>query len=559
MSIETISEIDFKYYYQFYYENKDKIQMKPEDGIGTHSINKDAVARWIERIQRLENESERKFYTFFANAFASILETSYITFPTFLTTVHAIAEEIFQKMIAENYTYIVFVITGEVSKSNLWVSLLCMDYWNRKPNFKEFFPKIAIVSRSVSRIKEVFRDKKTLLVHFDDMSYSGGQVAQAVRNVWGYDSTNPPKLTSENVHYYLAIPYLTNIAKSYITTHNRGVKVLESTVMIPDIETQIKNYWNGLPESEKTSTEVYLSRISEMCREDWFFWQKKQGSSHNIEMYIQNNNNTPSRYYPTRNIRKGVWAFQCSHFKTLIYFDHKLADDVSTFQKILFFGAYPINTKYRDARFPRKQNRRPVCEYEPLIQGCSIDPRIQRFLQSENSNACRDYIQIGAKPWNIDEKVICPKPFYKRISYSFAIKLTKLKNTIKEEPFIFSSKSDLVGNLLFFKDSLLFHNFNILYPEQSNIDYERKLAILEPIYLKDYYTAIRPPPPPPPAAPQSNAVVNSNNNSNNAYDPNESYLTMFLRKAMFGFYGGKSRLTRRQMKRKSNHRLTRKQ
>ena len=481
--------IDFKYYYQLYDENKDKIHMKAEDGVGQHTLNKEAVGRWIERINRLEDEEERKFYNFFAKAFASILETSYISYTVFLSTVNEMAEEIFQKILKEEYSGIFFVISSEVEKSNLWVSLLCMDYWNTKPSFLKLSSKIRVLSsagRSFLTGDEhtlpLF--KKPLFLHFDDMSYSGGQVAQFIKTFWAPPYGVPSeaqtfKLTSPNVEYYLAIPYITDVARHYILTNNRGVKVLSSTKIIPNFVKQLKLYHKTLEESEQKATAPYLLLIKEMCTKENFFYSGQDKYSY----YFKNKSFEPEF------LEKGIWAFHCSEFKTLIYFDHKLADEVSTFQKVLYFGSYPINTKINSPynKYRRNKKKLPVCEQESLIYGCAIPSSILDFMKQSHENACRDYIQYGSKKWNINQRLVCPKTFYKGISYSFSIQVNlDDKGKLVKKPFIFQKDSTLYENIHYFLNLILFQNFTNLYPDKADLDDSKKQEIFEENYIQAY-------------------------------------------------------------------------
>ena len=100
----------------------------------------------MERIGRLENEDERNFYLFYAKAFASILESSYVTYPVFLEAVNRMADEIYTLMRTNAYDSIQFILTGEVEKSNLWIALLCMDYWDKKLDFTPLIDKINMLS-----------------------------------------------------------------------------------------------------------------------------------------------------------------------------------------------------------------------------------------------------------------------------------------------------------------------------------------------------------------------------------------------------------------------------
>ncbi len=462
------NEISFRIFYQLYQENKDKLHMKESDGMGQHPVNKEAVKRWIERIGRLENEDERKFYLFYAKAFASILETSYVTYPIFLNAVNAMAEEIYNLMIANKYYNIEFIVSGEVEKSNLWISLLCMDYWNKKNNFFSLAKNIVI--RSFGDRDRILLDnsRKTLFLHFDDMSYSGGQVAQGVRKFLGGISLP----TTPNFDYYLAIPYITDIAQKYITKNNPGVKVLSSTKIIPNFVEQVKGYYDTLSESEKKENDIYFKRIKDMCHKYWFVrvsnLNRNRVPKRTFPMkYIQNSSDDEIRYMgastPPPEIYKGVWAFRCSTFKTLIYFDHKLADDASTFQKVLYFGSYPINGDHSP----------PDCEHENLIEGCEINSKVLNYMRNMGKNACRNYIEYGSKRWNINQNVICPKTFYKNIHYSFGVRIQR--NPVRggepliKKPYYLDPGANLNRNINWFLFNILGTNAQLLYPETNSV------------------------------------------------------------------------------------------
>lgn len=455
----------FRTFYQLYHENKDKIHMKESDGMGQHPINKEAVKRWIERIGRLENEDERKFYLFYAKAFAAILETSYVTYPVFLNAVHTMAEEIYNIMINNRYQRIEFIIPGEMEKSNLWVALLCLDYWSEKLKFFSLVNKIII--RSFRERDKIYLNPsyKTLFLHFDDMSYSGGQVAQGVRNFLGGISLS----TTPTFDYYLAIPYITDIARKYITDNNPGVKILSSTKIVPNFVEQVKTYYETLSPSEQTENEIYFKRLQDMCHRYWFAvvsdrdrnrLRRNTLSINRLRRASNSEIRYMSAYTPPPEFYKGVWAFRCSTFKTLIYFDHKLADDASTFQKVLYFGSYPINGE----RAP------PACEHENLIEGCEISSKVLNYMRNIGKNACRDYIQYGRKVWNINQNVICPKTFYKNILYTLGVQITRnpqrgTAEPLLTKPYQLNTSITLIQNVDWYFLRILSTNIDLLYPE----------------------------------------------------------------------------------------------
>lgn len=412
---------EFRFLYQVYHENKDKLHMTTS---GKHPVNKEAVARWIERIGRLEAEDERNLYLFFAHAVAFALTTAYVTYEMFLRTVHAMADEILRKLESNSYERIVFVITGELNKSNTWVSLLLIDYFNTQPSFMRNSDKVRVVyMMGASNLAESLPpspDERCLFLHVDDMAYSGGQSADAMNQIWTKSGLN----RRANTEYYAAIPYLTTTAKRFIQANVPGVQFFESTILVPNILEQVQAYFDSLSATEQAANALYLPQVSKMCEKDRFF----MSDSPTDDLQRSHQNGIP--------FAKGLWAFRCSTFKTILYFDHKLADDASTFQKVLYFGSYPINTRVSS----KTRTVSPLCEQESLLTGCSIDPKVLSYMATGYTssrswetipiNACRNYIQYpGSKRWNIASDVVCPPTFYKTIDYTLGTISERYRNT----------------------------------------------------------------------------------------------------------------------------------
>lgn len=471
--------VTFQEYYQFYSDNKSKIHMKESDGAGQHPVSKEAVARWLQRIERLQNEEERTFYLFYAKAFASILEKSYIPYPVFFNQIQRIANEILRKIESETYTHIVFVLSGELEKSNIWISLLCMDVWDKSPSFFQFANKIRVISlkskESVTLNHLNIPENKTLFLHFDDMSYSGGQAADAIHSFWNPHSIKP---TDTNVDYYVTMPYVTEVAKAYILEYNPGVRFLDSTVMVPNFLQQVEGYLNSLPSDEKEQNAHHFQQLKDMCHEYYFTVSgnpRNRVSSDilNIERVrklTRKQIKSSRATRPPSSFEKGVWAFRCSAFKTLIYFDHKLADDYSTFQKILYFGSYPINNN----------KNTPPCEHESLIQGCSIHPDLLQYMNTTEKNACRNYIQYDSKVGNISQDYICPKTFYKHIQYTLCtrvvLKMKDFESTFVKEPIVFSLDKTLYEN---FEDFNRYIDQSVYYLHQNLKNYRSRKGKIE--------------------------------------------------------------------------------
>jgi len=90
-----------------------------------------------------------------------------------------------------------------------------------------------------------------------------------------------------------------------------------------------------------------------------------------------------------------------------IYFDHKLADEISTYQLAYAIGK---DIFYEDFKSD------PGFKYEPmsLIKGCNL-PEV--LLRDNKMNIYEFYTDDILKVVGVDE--MCPPPFYKKIEYTF--------------------------------------------------------------------------------------------------------------------------------------------
>ena len=89
--------------------------------------------------------------------------------------------------------------------------------------------------------------------------------------------------------------------------------------------------------------------------------------------------------------------FYCREQNIPIYFDHKVVDTVSTFQKLLYTGAWPTSPDH--------------CYNIPLIKGCLVT------FPTYNNNACYTPTYI-----DIDNQYTYPLTFYKRPGFGYTYK-----------------------------------------------------------------------------------------------------------------------------------------
>jgi len=109
-----------------------------------------------------------------------------------------------------------------------------------------------------------------------------------------------------------------------------------------------------------------------------------------------------------------------------IYFDHKLASGVSTFQGIISFGLYYMKNEATDVQSNLNyllKNMKPI----PLIRGCE-----DVYTADKIKLLYDDHFDL-----QVSLKNICPPAFYKTIKYSVS-KLEDI-NKLKDLPIFPSS------------------------------------------------------------------------------------------------------------------------
>lgn len=115
------------------------------------------------------------------------------------------------------------------------------------------------------------------------------------------------------------------------------------------------------------------------------------------------------------NINNLQIGLKCNNTLIPIYFQHKFADDISSFQKFILFGTYPISNKDK-------------CKYTQLIENCDNSNYFKR--ENENKNLCRTSYSDFTTGKNQSD--LCTQTYYKQIIYTINnIPLSKT-NTFSE-------------------------------------------------------------------------------------------------------------------------------
>lgn len=342
---------------QAYDENKDKIYLPWS---GQHPINEEAIEHWKDRVSKYsQNVDKKRVYLKFVDLFFDFMR--YISFDEYLSKFSDIGKELAERM--PMYDKVMIVIDGEASKSNFWVALLLTGELLKAKLSSETIEKMLIVNQSEAVVEyaKEHPDEKILGIHVDDMSYSGRQIKASISHEIN---------DLENVDYVLGVAFIGSAAVELL----RGESGEESGISEKDFKLQ--------------NTEVIISFVGRLVE---MLTKMPEG----LEKQIMRGVRTMCSQYRAE-YKNGYEAFGCYDSIVPVYFDHKIADGLSTFQKVLLFGSYP-------------RNNETECVREGLIKGCENNPLRNNF------NTCRtlfaNYEEPGISP--------CTHAFYKDIKYTY--------------------------------------------------------------------------------------------------------------------------------------------
>jgi hypothetical protein len=293
--------------------NSEKIIM-PEKQIGRYAINNDNLAYWQKMMNEYESRKRTKvqdgFYSLIAKIIA--LNIKYINFNEFYSRLKLLADDLLKKMITKKefgYNY-VFITAGKHDKSNTWCFLLLFGIIYKaliaeKMENLIYFNAINSPSERTKLEKIVADNPRLMFIYVDDMIYSGKQTSESLFFV----STTTQKtltktsITRDDIHF-MAINYITNYAKEKLNNIHR-VEYSPISIILPNILECILNY-------------IPLDDIEDKIKK-----QLLELSIQKLEEVFENSKTRIS-------------------FKHIpVYFDHKIADDVSTITDIFNFGYYP--------------------------------------------------------------------------------------------------------------------------------------------------------------------------------------------------------------------------
>jgi hypothetical protein len=350
-------------------ENALQLVIDPDNKYGKNIDNYNA---WINKIKETREQDQiMNDYDSddLAVLFALFLRDKmrYIPFSEFHDRIKKLVVDLASLLKADEYAEI-YWLTDNVIKSNFWVLLLATLELEKHNIPQVILNKITIVFQ-VKRTKlniDCINSKKYAFVYFDDMSYSGTQLLYNMTNN-GFDDK-----TLANSHIYLFIPYISKTVQKLYKSTIFSFKYFHHTEFIDTLEDQLIQWCETYSKNAYKILRTVCPPLYNTDNDADFFMC---GEAEGIAM---SDSKIP--------------------LKIPIYFEHKLADDLSTFEAVLRYGLYS-KQQYRNY-----YNKIPP-ENIPLINNCEQ---------------------------NLDD---CPPTYYKTIKYTYNNKpitsyrdLTNLKN-----------------------------------------------------------------------------------------------------------------------------------
>jgi hypothetical protein len=344
---------------KFYEENVDKILM-PE--LVNYPLNYKKANQWV--LSQCDTESQ-----LFAENI--IKNTEYVSFDKFINKLKTICMSYIKKYKTDKNSVFVLIIPYVISKSNLWVSLLAFKYL--KDLISYVYYDITDVYNGINKHTSSLYKKNVHCVICDDCAYTGQQL-------YSLSSIDYSKLKYNNK---MPEPKATDVKwlKWYENTQRDARQIIESIDINKFSVDLIIPYMSIL--ANISLKKIHYVRIPKVCKVFSIFSQ--QIDINRIPIHVLNEFRNTFQYH------KDISA---------VYFDHKIADALSTFNKIYTLA--------------------------PLFN-CSVSNKSIKFIDNcpdakipKNINIYNFYMDIEKQV-----KSICPVSFYKTIKYTFNKKPVK--------------------------------------------------------------------------------------------------------------------------------------
>lgn len=345
----------YKNFVKFYEENKNKIYMPNGEN---YPINYKKGKQWSDSQCDIESRD-------FAD---SILRfTEYVSFDKFHSQLKKVCKSYSDtyKQPEHKDTIFILIVPFRINKSNIWVSLLAYAYIGELID-DVYYNITEVYNNTINHRSPLYR-KKVRCIICDDCAYTGHQLSfiSSFDYSWINFPNKPPSPDVTSKEWLVWYDNINHDAEQYI--RNISIKQFSVDLIIP---------FMSILAQAKLRTIHYI-KIPTDCIVFPIFSQQV-----NVERI------------PAHILNEFKRTFQYHKDISAIYFDHKIADAVSTFHKIYLLA--------------------------PLFN-CAVKNKSIGFIENCKRTIIPD--NIGIYDYYIDlepnMKDACPPTFYKQLKYTF--------------------------------------------------------------------------------------------------------------------------------------------
>lgn len=310
---------------------------------GTHSINIDKAEQWI--ISQPTKESKL--------AAKKIIDvTEYITYKDVLLYIEKLVKQEYKKIANTNKKIYMFV--SNINDSNHFISILAL-YFIRKYGYREPDKYFEFLPDNI--------EDNSILLYFDDMAYSGGQIIANITNIYKdiiikqivaymYEKFNLNIVLSDNSIINKFVYIATILTKFYKTKTDKEINKIKIDLYKYIIKSKYCNIIYLLLGINKTSYDriINISLINLINK--YFSKIIDNIDKDNIKLFKLNYKIKYVKMYPIlEDLCTEKEIFFMTYFFSFgrtpvvsIYYDHKIGNMSSTFLRVLNFGPIvPIN------------------------------------------------------------------------------------------------------------------------------------------------------------------------------------------------------------------------
>lgn len=363
----------------FVEENKDHVAM-PEDI--NFPLNADNLRAWVAHVSEAEDNLkawaaeaakikdvptrqatlfalEEYTHTELAEAFQR--RATHVPYVEFVAAIDELSDEVHALCKEGGYAKGVLVLQDKALKSSTWIAQLM---WEKVRDCVT--DVVASVKEAVDISREVGDSGKVLIIHPDDASYSGTQIATAVAKAGAGLVPRVLEVDGGNILYLLAVPYVSKTAKDLVQAMLAEQLGQEKKPVDAHKLRQFVRFPDGPGAQARTEIMATIADTEDGIEEE------------------------------TMGFDTGLQGGQVP-----VYFDHKLADNVSAPTSIFSGAAYVEKGEERGEFHVRSL---------PLIEGCGENDPYRVHGRRRVPGLLVEDFDLGHT---------CPRAFYKTIHYTW--------------------------------------------------------------------------------------------------------------------------------------------